>query len=517
MRKSRHPIWRYSPAIVLLAAVVADARQSGDSDLWWHLLSGRELLAHGSWPHDNPYTYSAVGYPWLHHEWLSEVLMAWMYNHFGAAGLKALKLVCSLGIFGMLTIADAEAGASEAFHTIVLLLVALILMPTMQFRPQMFDFLFLSAIVALLARDNRIGTASMWLTIPIILLWSNMHGGFIVGIAAVGAYGGAMVLRDLVARSDSRHGILILVIAAAAALATLVTFLIPPARDTWRSVIFSISNPMTAQTIADWKPLLPAAEGAFQAGGESLRYFALVIGFFAAGVISSVATRRVSDAPLIAVAATMLAAAVMSVRNIPFAAIAIAPVLASNLSLLLPLSGNAPPQISRAPAHAPMRLALTIVVVAVTVAYASVSGALSRTIDISEFPAGAMEFMKAHGLKGNVLADFSWGSYVRWQGGSDWKVFIDSRYDLAYPPQVTLDYIAIHGGLPRGASVLAAYPHDYVLVETHSPAARLVESQRDWTTIYSDPLATLYARRGSAASKIAGVPVAAPRRVWGFP
>jgi hypothetical protein len=105
---------------------------------------------------------------------------------------------------------------------------------------------------------------------------------------------------------------------------------------------------------------------------------------------------------------------------------------------------------------------------------------------------------------------------VTWREGTASKVFIDSRYDLAYPPQVTLDYISIHYGHPRGASVLKAYPHDYVLVHTNSPAARLVAAQADWTTIYSDPFATLYARRGSEASKIAGVPVIAPRSTSEF-
>jgi hypothetical protein len=50
---------RYSPALVLFAIVIADARQHSDPDLWGHVLFGRQLLAHGSLPRDN-YSHGAV-------------------------------------------------------------------------------------------------------------------------------------------------------------------------------------------------------------------------------------------------------------------------------------------------------------------------------------------------------------------------------------------------------------------------------------------------------------------------
>ena len=42
---ARVSLWRYSPAIILFAIVVADLRQLSDADLWVHILSGRELLS----------------------------------------------------------------------------------------------------------------------------------------------------------------------------------------------------------------------------------------------------------------------------------------------------------------------------------------------------------------------------------------------------------------------------------------------------------------------------------------
>jgi len=73
----------------------------------------------------------------------------------------------------------------------------------------------------------------------------------------------------------------------------------------------------------------------------------------------------------------------------------------------------------------------------------------------------AVDFMKTHGLKGNVLADYAWGQYVIWHAAPDSKVFIDSRYDLGYPPAVVADYMELERGAAGGAHTLAAYRHDF--------------------------------------------------------
>jgi len=175
---ARVSLLRYSPALILFAIVIADARQHSDPDLWGHVLFGRQLLAHGSLPRDNPYSYSAPTFPWLHHEWLSEVLMGALFDKFGTAGLKLLKFACTAGTISLIALAEAETIAPALVQLSILLAAALLLMPVMQFRPQLFDFLLLSAIIALLARHHRRGSGMLWVAIPLIAVWSNLHGGF---------------------------------------------------------------------------------------------------------------------------------------------------------------------------------------------------------------------------------------------------------------------------------------------------------------------------------------------------
>ncbi len=369
-RPARVSLLRDYPALVLFAIVIADSFQHGVPDLWGHVLWGRELLAHGSLPRGNPYSYSAPGYLWLRHEWLSEVLMAAMFDRFGPFGLKLLKFLCSAGTIFYIVVAECEGGAPAIVQVPVLFGAALILLPAMQFRPQFFDFLALSAIIALLVRHNWRGSAPLWIAIPLVAIWSNLHGGFFLGLVAIGVYGAATMLKDRWSGRGFTRGFVILAIAVAAAASTLCTFLIPPARDTWYTVIHSILNPMTRYTIADWIPLVPALIYA-PAGSVEQKYFAFVILFFAAAFVVVALTPKGGDLPLVAVASVMLAMAFMAVRNIPIAAIAIAPVFANHLGLLLPArEDSATPASSARVIPLAGRLAFEILIAVMAVAFA---------------------------------------------------------------------------------------------------------------------------------------------------
>lgn len=519
--RARVSLIRYSPAMVLFAIVIADSRQLSDPDLWGHILFGRELLAHGSLPADNIYSYSAPSCPWLHHEWLSEVLMSWIFDHYGAFGLKLLKFICTAGSISFVVLAMAETGAKAALQAEILLVVALILVPEMQFRPQIFDFLFLSAIIAMLSRHNWRGSAPLWIAIPMVAIWINLHGGFFIGLVAMGVYGATTIasdfLKGIVGRGSvpagTRRGFEILAITAAAAATTLLTFLIPPARESWYTLIYSLRNPTTSSIIVDWRPLITSIVVA-PAGSLDRKYFIMVVLFFAAAAISVILKPRGGDAPMVAVAAVLIATAFAAQRNIAIATIAIAPVLANHLALMLPDREAA--TISH-PIRPVARLVTELLIAVAAIGFARYSGILRPGIDASGTPGDAISFMNRHGLKGNVLADYLWGQFVLWHGAPGTKVFIDSRFDLGYPPEVVRDYMAFDRGDAGDLRSLSEYPNDFVLTRRGWPAAKAMDSQCDWRLIYSDDIARLYAPANSVAARLGDLPSTGTSRPLFFP
>jgi hypothetical protein len=501
---ARVSLWRYSPALVLFAIAIADLRQLSDPDLWMHLLSGRELLAHGSQPSINIYSYSAPNFRWLHHEWLSEAITSALFDRFGPYGLKILKFLCTAGTISFIVLAESESGAPMGVQAAILLLAAVIMVPAMQFRPQIFDFIALSAIGALLCRHNWRGSAPLWLAIPIIAIWSNLHGGFFVGLVAIGVYGAATLLQDIYTGRGPRRGLAIVAITAVAAASTLCTFLIPPARETWYTLVYSIQNPTTSSTIMDWKPLIASLTSA-PVGSLQRKYFVLVLCFFSAAFVSAILTPKGKDAPLVAVAALLLVTAFEAQRNITIATIAIVPVFANHLGRLL-----RPREITNAPSTRAMaragRWVMEILIAASALLFMLYSGVLTPGIDASGYPADAIRFMNRHKLAGNVLADYAWGGFVIWNGGPGTKVFIDSRYDLGYSPEVIRDFIEFDEDKPGAAHILDTYPNNFVLIRRQWPSVKLMDSRHDWRLIFSDDLARLYAPANSAAAHLEGVP-----------
>ncbi|MFI5352102.1 MAG: hypothetical protein ACHQZS_03990 [Candidatus Binatales bacterium] len=502
---ARLSLLRYSPSLVLVLIVVADAMRYADTDLWGHLRFGQAMLSQRHLVLRDPYSYSAPGHLWRNHEWLCEVLMAALYNALGVAGLKLMKLMASAATIVLLVLGVAETGAPAAIQLPVLTLAAVTLAPQMQFRPQLFTFVFLAGLLAILARDNYGRRAALWIAVPLLALWANLHGGFIAGVAALGTYGVFRLAGDLAAGRGSRRGLHVLSIAAGATIATLIT---PYGIDTWYAVAHAVSNPVTRIAVADWQPLYAAMIIAWRTSPAGLVYFAAMLAMLAGLAYSAARTPRQGDLPLLAVAALMAVAAFLSARNMALFVIAAAGPLARHLTATIRArrSGEHPPD--TAGERAAIGPGAGFVIAILLAAY---SGLFSNRLPASApFPAGAVAFMQQHGLGGNLLCDFNWGEYLIWHNAPRSRVFIDGRYDTVYPSSVIRDYLAFYFDQPRGAEVLAAYPHDFVLVPPLSGAAYLTSRSPDWTLVYRDPVAMLFARTDSAAAAIPPVRGDAP-------
>jgi len=77
---------------------------------------------------------------------------------------------------------------------------------------------------------------------------------------------------------------------------------------------------------------------------------------------------------------------------------------------------------------------------------------------------------------------------------------------------VLADYLDFFLVRPRAAAVLAAYPHDFVLLRVASPAYGFMTEQPGWQIIYRDKIAALFARANSPAALLHGMRIRRPPR-----
>ena len=83
---------------------------------------------------------------------------------------------------------------------IIAVLATIIFQATKTDRPQIFSFIFALILVLLLEkfREQPQSAMPLYFVPPLVLLWANMHGGFVFGIAIIVIYAFTEVLKFLV-------------------------------------------------------------------------------------------------------------------------------------------------------------------------------------------------------------------------------------------------------------------------------------------------------------------------------
>lgn len=167
--------------IFLLAATVVILPQVFDPDMYWHVHSGQVMLDRGEVLHGDIFSHTRTGVLRPHHEWLTEVIMAVLYRAFSDYGITLLATFFSM--WALVNMFRFSRG-NIAVRLVLVLLVCNIIMTTAMGRPQgwMLNFILILMTIVLNRQHNRLP----WIPV-IMLLWVNLHGGWITGYLVLGA------------------------------------------------------------------------------------------------------------------------------------------------------------------------------------------------------------------------------------------------------------------------------------------------------------------------------------------
>jgi len=188
-------------AIVVLASVVT-LTPLATNDLWVHLSVGREtardILAGKGVPREERFSFTAQGRPLVPHEWLSGVIFYAADTIGGPAAIQALRLFLVLGALAGFARAGRLAGVGWGATSWTLVILLLAVAPRLVERPHLFTYCLAAWSLAALTADARDagqgGSRIVWLLAPALVLWGNLHGGFIVGVFLIGCFLAAALL-----------------------------------------------------------------------------------------------------------------------------------------------------------------------------------------------------------------------------------------------------------------------------------------------------------------------------------
>jgi hypothetical protein len=213
----------------------------------------------------------------------------------------------------------------------VIVLVSIGLISEIQLRPQVFTYAMLGVIAWMLAHDNFRGRAPIRFAIAMLALWANLHGGFIVGLAALGVYASVAGARDLWCGRGLRRALRFAAIVAPATVATLLTLwsrhLAIGAADDFTSAMLS--------HVSEWQSLLTPMAAESHLPRLAVVFDVVLIAVLGGLLVTVALSPYGDDLPLVAVAMLMITATLRALRNIPPGLIGCAAPLARHTALAI--------------------------------------------------------------------------------------------------------------------------------------------------------------------------------------
>jgi hypothetical protein len=170
-----------------------------EQDTWLGLVDGRLVAQHGI-PHHDTLTAFAHGRPWVDQQWLAQLWMYWLYRVGGMALLGVVNVGLVTSAILAAIVASRRLGASTGSVIRVLPLAAVGVVASLEVRTQPYAYPLAVAVMFLLAADSRRPSRTVYLCLPLLILWANVHGS-----ATLGA--GLVVLRGLTSLWERRRAL----------------------------------------------------------------------------------------------------------------------------------------------------------------------------------------------------------------------------------------------------------------------------------------------------------------------
>lgn len=463
------PLWVGVFAYALL--FVAGNRLLTDPDTQWQITVGQWILDHRAVPETDVYSFTMRGQPWISTQWLAQVAFAKVHAWFGWSGVVALAAATSAAALALLARFLSRHLSESA--TLVFVAVALALTaPHILARPHVLALpvmvIWIGTLVAAADRQD----APCFSVLPLMVLWANLHGGFVFGLMMIAPIALDAVLN---AQRSARKPLIQrwLAFAAAALVASCCT------PYGWNSLLASqkiLSLGGALPLITEWR----ATDFTHVSPFEVCLLGAIGLAFY----------RGVTLPPLrILVLLGLLHMALAQGRAAEILAL-IAPLIVA--APLVRQVGGA--EISCSPGRPSLMLigGLASIVVAGTLAFASIHRFAPYE---GNSPVAAVAALKKLDVE-RVFNDYDFGGYLIASGVSP---FIDGRTEL-YGEKFFVDYNSASGLVEPDKlfGLLEQQKIQATLMRTQSAASKLLDHMDGWQKVYADDVATIHVRKSGA-------------------
>jgi hypothetical protein len=493
------------PLILLFGGLRGVRTMLNDGDTGWHVRIGDWILAHHQVPRQDMFSFTKPGEPFFAWEWLWDLGAAWLHQRWGLEGVVLASLLvisfttvllyrlvyrrCGNPLVSIVLTGVAAAGAS--IHWLA--------------RPHLISMLMVVVFLAILERVQEGRTGLLW-TLPALMIpWTNLHGGFLMGIVIVGAYCGGELLRAVVTqvpeerRSSLRAALRYLAATLACALAGLVN---PYGYHLYTHLVEYFGDPYAMKYILEFRGTN------FQAPAAFFLEIMLILGLGAA--VWYARQKQFAEVFLIAGFGHL---SLLMVRNMPIYVLAAAPIIAVPMVAWLKALSEAPiagwiktvfrtfveigEELVPLERHWRVHIAPLLVMLLMTAAIASpMAGIKFRPdYDPEAYPAKALAALNPAWLGGEghlfeptqrIFTHDEWGDYLIYKlSPLGFRVFVDGRSDF-YGGKFGQDFIDVMDVKYNWQQTLDRFAVDTILLPVDAPLTGALKESRRWRVAYDD-------------------------------
>jgi len=475
-------------AVLLVALFLTGSGLLGDGDTGYHIRTGQIILDTLSVPRLDPYSYLTPALPWTAHEWLSEVIMAGVHGVLGLTGVVLLFVLLIAVTYAYLY----KSLRAQHGNLWLLLFVILLVMSSSTLhwlaRPHIFSLLFLVIFYDLLDRFQYENKNYLYLLPLIMLLWVNLHGGFIIGLILLGVYFLGNLIYWFQTQPGKRENYferckIIGLVGLSCLLVSLINpygfhLLLFPFKLVGDHFIMSVINEFMPTNLQIPRP-----------------YNLYLLLTFAILMLSR---HRVNFIELILII-LFVYMSLYSVRYITFFAIIAAPIILKRMDGFFRETENKIVRFlnrrsdSIAATDAQTRGCFWPISAFVIVLVLAFAGTVNLSFNPKEKPVKAVEFLQKEHITGNMFNNDEFGDYLIYASFPKYKVFIDGRGDM-YGANLLKDYICIKNLGAGWGKRMIKYQIKWVFFSADSILSRYLQERPDWHLIYADKVAHIYVR-----------------------
>jgi hypothetical protein len=507
--------------ITLLVALTCGAYPSkllGDAGTGWHIRDGQQIVETHAFPRTDSFSATMSGHPWYAWEWLFDIAIAGVHHWMGLNGVVFFTALVIAAAFALLFRYTVKRGGGLPV-TVILLVLAIGASTIHLFaRPHVLSWLLTviwfrvldASETAPAGKDHHL----FWLPV-LMLLWANVHGGFLLGFALLGLYLAGGTIEYVMSRpsvetqlaappAGSRQTIAkrlkhLLTITALALLASLVN---PYGYRLHLHVYQYLTNRFLMNHIDEF--LSPNFHGVAQECFAALLLITML-------ALASARTRLRPTHLLVIIFAAY--SGLYASRKLPTSSILLTLIVAPILSQTIAAGVGRTAWMQRLFCRVrsfsermgrmefcfdghlwPIALAVFGFAVCLHQGYLGSRQVLDAHFDAKRFPVQAVNAIAQGDNRAPIFAPDYWGGYLIYRLYPQTLVVVDDRHDL-YGEQFLKDYLRVTRVAPGWDKVLEEKRISCVLVPAESSLANILRETAGWQITYKDRVGVLFERR----------------------